>query len=55
MTFGSVEEAPSVLIRLLRSGCVLAGVADAVVLRFLDDGAVALDFVAIFDLVEVDG
>ena len=47
-------EALSVLTRLLLSGCVLAGVADAVVLRFLDDGAVPVDCVVIFDLVEVD-
>ena len=54
MIFGSVGEALSVLTRLLLAGGVLAGVAGAIVLRFLDDAAVALDCVVIVDLVEVD-
>ena len=51
---GSAGEALSVLMRLLLSGGVLAGVAGAVVLRFLDDGVVALHCVVIVDAVEFD-
>ena len=51
---GSVEEAFSVFMRLLFSGCVLAGVVDAVVLRFLDDGSVAVDSVVNVDSVDLD-
>ena len=40
--------------RLLLSGGVLAGVAGAVVLRFLDDGAVAVHCVIVVDSVEFE-
>ena len=43
LVFGSVEDAFSVLTRLLLSGSGLAGIIDGVVLRFLEDGRVAVE------------
>ena len=51
LVFGSVEDAFSVLTRLLLSGSVLAGIIDDVVLRFLDDRRVAVESLETRDMI----